>query len=483
MRILYLDSFAGIAGDMFTAAFLDAGLVHPDLVRSVPSLLGAPDVQVEITSVLRAGARFTKVGVVPEGGGGDEGHDSDGEGHGHQAHDHHHAGESHHRHLHDSGGHHHDTHQDGGQPSGAGHRHQHHRSDGHHHHHPYATLVQQIESSGLDPFAKEFALRVFHLLAEAEAHSHGVPLEKVAFHEVGAVDSVVDVAMAGVCLGAVAPDRVMASPVKLGRGRVRIEHGTYPVPPPASARLAVGMPVAPVPEAITRPNVELSTPTGLAILKATEPAFLEGWPAGTLLAQGSGAGTTDLGSYPNVFRVALFEGPGDPGARQAPSSVPADEANPAGEAVKAGNPGTAADLAELPYETDRVVEIRCNVDDQTGERTAWLVERALEMGALDAWVTPLVGKKGRPAVCIVLLVPPGAISTYTDFLLRHSSSFGVRYATWDRLKLVRETEVRDTPRGPVSFSVGRTRDGEWVKEKPEFEDLKKIWREDPNFRP
>jgi pyridinium-3,5-bisthiocarboxylic acid mononucleotide nickel chelatase len=313
--------------------------------------------------------------------------------------------------------------------------------------------VRQIEESGLDPFAKEFALRVFRLLAEAEADSHGVSVESVAFHEVGAVDSVVDVAMAGVCLGAVAPDRVLASPVKLGRGTVQIEHGTYPVPPPASARLAVGMPVAPVPEAITRPNVELSTPTGLAILKALDPVFAEGWPAGTLMAQGAGAGTMDLGSYPNAFRVALFE-----------------------EAA-------ATEHASLPYETDRVVEVRCNVDDQTGERTAWLVERALEMGALDAWVTPLVGKKGRPAACIVLLVSPSETTRFADFLLRHSSSFGVRYATWDRLKLVRETEVRETPRGPVSFSVGRTRDGEKVKEKPEFEDLKKIWREDPGFTP
>ncbi len=103
------------------------------------------------------------------------------------------------------------------------------------------------------------------------------------------------------------PHRVVASPVKLGRGAIQIHHGTYPVPPPASARLAVGMPVAPIPEAISRANVELSTPTGLAILKALDPEFADGWPSGTLLAQGSGAGTTDLGDYPNVFRVALFE--------------------------------------------------------------------------------------------------------------------------------------------------------------------------------
>jgi hypothetical protein len=395
IRTLYLESFAGIAGDMFTAAFLDAGLVDPEAIRAVPGLINAPEAEVEITDTQRAAARFTKVRVVlPEGGEGG---------------DHHHVGEGHHH---------------------------------HNHHHQYPALVHQLEESDLDPVAKEFALRVFRLLAEAEADSHGVQVEKVAFHEVGAVDSVVDVAMAGVCVATVAPDRVLASPVKLGRGTIQIQHGTYPVPPPASARLAVGMPVAPVPDAITRPNVEMSTPTGLAILKALEPEFVDGWPSGTLMAQGSGAGTTDLGDYPNVFRVALVEEGGS---------------------------------ETLPYETDRVVEIRCNVDDQTGERTAWLMEKGLELGALDGWVTPLVGKKGRPAACMAFLVKPEDVPILSDFLLRHSSSFGVRYSTWNRFKLTREEEIRETPHGPVSFKIGRTTDGEKLKEKPEFEDLKKIW--------
>jgi uncharacterized protein (DUF111 family) len=205
------------------------------------------------------------------------------------------------------------------------------------------------------------------------------------------------------------------------------------------------MPVAPVPEAITLPNVELSTPTGLAILRTLDPDFVEGWPQGTLLAQGAGAGTRALGDYPNVFRVALF--------------------------------GESRESA--PYETDQVVEIRCNVDDQTPERTAWITERALELGALDAWVTPVTGKKGRSAHGIVLLVTPDQVARFSDFLLRNSSTFGVRYSTWNRFKLAREEEVRETPEGPVSFKIGRTTEGEILKEKPEFEDLKKIWDADP----
>ena len=435
-KTLYLESVAGIAGDMFTSAFLDAGLVDPEAIRAVPEALKAPEVKVEISQVQRASARFTHVRVLGPGG--------EGEG------DHHHVGDTGHSHDPEPG-----TQPGGHHPHGPGHD-----QGGHHHHYHYSALVRQIEGSGLDPVAKAFALRVFRLLAEAEADSHGVPVEKVAFHEVGAVDSVVDVAMAGVCVAAVAPDRVLSSPVKLGRGTIQIQHGTYPVPPPASARLAVGMPVAPVPETITRPNVELSTPTGLAILKALEPGFVEGWPAGTLLAQGSGSGTMDLGDYPNVFRVALLE---------------TDE--------EARAPADSSGTPFLPYGRDRVVEIRCNLDDQTGERTAWLLEKSMEMGSLDAWVTPVVGKKGRPATLFTLLVSPDLLPTFADFLLRHSTTFGVRYSTWNRFKLVREEEIRETGRGPVSFKVGRTLEGEKLKEKPEFEDLKKIWEKDPGFRP
>ncbi len=375
---------------MFTAAFLDAGLVDREAIRAVPSLLHLEGVAVEIREVHKAGARSTHLEVVL-----DEGAE---------------------------------------------------RGHGHHH---YPVLADGLESSSLDPVAKAFALRVFRFLAEAEAGSHGVPLDEVVFHEVGAVDSVVDVAMAGVCVAAVAPDRVVASPVKLGRGTVQIQHGTYPVPPPASARLAVGMRIAPVPAAITLANIELSTPTGLAILKALEPEFEDGWPTGHLLAQGAGAGTRELGDYPNVFRVALLEEPN------------AD--------------GTAA----MPYETDTVEEIRWNLDDQTGERVAWLMEEALARGALDGWVTQVVGKKGRPALCLSLLVKPEDVPATCDFLLRKSSTFGVRHAPWSRFKLAREEEVRETPDGPVTYKIGRTTDGEMVKEKPEFEDLRKIWSQDP----
>jgi len=398
VKVLYLESVSGIAGDMFAAAFIHAGLLDPGVAEDVPRQLGLEDTRVLISPVHRAEVAAARLEVVT-----------------------------------------------GGAPAHADH-------SGHSHTH-YPALDALLEQSELGAPAKTFARKVFRLLAEVEARAHGCALEEVAFHEVGDVDSIVDVALAGLCVAAAAADRVVASPVRLGRGTVRTRHGTYPVPPPASAYLADGMPVAPTPEDLGE-DVELSTPTGLAILKALQPEFRSQWPTGTVTASGFGAGTRELGGRPNVFRVVMLE-----------------EAD------------TGSSLGELPYETETVVEIDCNVDDQTGERSAWLIKRVLALGAVDAWMTPIVGKKGRPALCFTLLASPSDAPRLADWLLRHSSTFGLRYSTRQKLQLSRTVEVRATPRGPVRFKVGRTTEGDAIKEKPEFDDLEKIWEEDPGFLP
>lgn len=402
MRTLYLESVSGIAGDMFAAAFIHAGLLDPHAAEDVPRQLGLDGTRVMISSVHRAEVAATHLEVVVANG--------------------------------DHGDHHHGHH---------GHAHTH-----------YPALDALLERSDLVAPAKAFARRVFRLLAEVEARAHGCAIEEVAFHEVGDVDSIVDVALAGLCVAAAAADRIVASPVRLGRGTVRTRHGMYPVPPPASAYLVEGMPVAPTPDDVGD-DVELSTPTGLAILKALEPEFHSAWPAGRVRAVGFGAGSRQFGSRPNVFRVVLVE------------------------AVAEG----VRSFEELPFEAGTVVEIECNLDDQTGERNGWLIKRVLAMGALDAWMTPIVGKKGRPALCFTLLAPGSTAPALADWLLRHSSTFGLRYSTRDKLQLRRTQEVRETPRGPVRFKVGLTTDGETVKEKPEFDDLEKIWEEDPDFLP
>ena len=351
-KALFLESVAGVAGDMFAAAFVDAGLVSHEEFAVLPEKLGLAAVEISVENVIRATMRATHLAV---------------------------RGPQVETHLHLDHAAHHHTH--------------------------YRGIARQLDESALEQPVKELAQRIFRLLAEAEADAHGIDVERVAFHEVGTVDSILDVVMAAYCVVKVSPQKVYASPVKPGRGTVTMQHGTHPIPPPASARLLLGMPTAPTPDAITRANIELSTPTGLAILKALSPVFINERPAGIAHAQGSGAGTLDLGAYPNIFRVTLLE---------------------------------ESDTPALPYETDCVVEIACNIDDDTAEHLAWLCEKLLQQGALDVWQTPVTGKKGRAAICLSVLAEETNWAALADWLLRHSTTFGVRHRRWDRLKLARE---------------------------------------------
>lgn len=407
MKTLFLESVAGVAGDMFSAAFLDAGLVEPDAIQAVPTLLGLTDVEITVSHRTTASIQATHLAVSA-------GPESD-----------------HHVVLGSSG--HHD----------------------HHGHTAYRDVDRVLSESDLEPDAKDFAREVFRHLAEAEAGAHGMAVEDVHFHEVGSIDSVVDVAMAGVCVSAVAADRVLATPVKLGRGTIRIQHGVHAVPPPASARLAKEFQIASVPSAITLSDVELSTPTGLAILKTLSPRFVDAWPDGVVLAQGAGCGTIDLGSYPNIFRVVVLE---------------------------SGSQSTVRDSLSDAYASDQVVEICYNVDDDSGERIAWVADQLRSMGALDVWLSQVIGKKGRPTVIISLLAEPGRAASFADWILRHTSTFGVRYRTWDRVKLERADEVRDVGGNKVTFKIGRNRGGDLSKEKAEYEDLRRVWENDPDFR-
>ncbi|MBI3542767.1 MAG: LarC family nickel insertion protein [Deltaproteobacteria bacterium] len=343
MKALFLESVAGVAGDMFAASFLDAGIVSREELEAIPATLGLSGVRVVASKVSKASISSTYLDVKWEG-----------------------------------------------------------------------TAWQA----------------------------------DVAFHEVGAVDSIVDVVMAATCVARSGAEKFFATPVKLGRGLITIEHGTHAVPPPASARLAIGLKTASVPAAITRENVELSTPTGLAILKALEPEFVDGVPAGVARAQGMGAGTMDLGAYPNVFRVVALD---------------AD--------VRAAS--------ALPYESDTVVELCCNLDDETGERAAWVAEQMLAKGALDAWTAPVAGKKGRVALQLSVLAEETRFTELVDWLLRNSSTFGVRHRRWERLKLARRFEKR----GELTYKIGLTTDGKVVKEKAEYEELRRLWEKDPTFKP
>jgi uncharacterized protein (TIGR00299 family) protein len=420
-RAIYLESVAGIAGDMFVASFVDAGVVTGAELGALPALLGLEGVKITTGRVRRAELEATHLQVAWDG-------ESELFHHGHQGaappHDHHHR---------DTGGSHegepHIGFSTGGR--GAGHTH-------------FSQIDGLLAKSRLEGPARELARRIFRLLAEAEAAVHGLPVEDVAFHEIGAVDSIMDVVMASYCMAKLGDCAVYASPIRPGRGLARMAHGTYPVPPPASLRLLAGLPVAPTPEAIVRPNVELSTPTGIAILKALAPKFAGEIPAGRVISHGNGAGTMDLGGFPNIFRMVLFD-----------------------EAVD--SPATGA------FDRDRVIEIACNIDDDTAEHVAWVASQLLERGALDVWLTPVTGKKGRAAVCLSALASESDWSALAAWILEHGTTFGVRHRAWDRLKLFRRLERRETLEGPLTYKVGTTKDGRVLKEKPEFEELRRIW--------
>jgi pyridinium-3,5-bisthiocarboxylic acid mononucleotide nickel chelatase len=489
-RILFLDSVAGVAGDMFAAAFLDAGVVTPDELRAIPAKLGLPEVEVQCTSVIRATMRAMHVRVIAHS----HGHPTESKSENetgeedanrpvleasaagvertdgrpehnvlrttHHGHSDQHAFSSAEQHLHmpakskspskderdtDDHGYGH-GHAHGQRASGGTQRLAHSHGDepkneAEHEHTHYPDIDGLIERSQLEPGVRKLARSVFRLLAEAEAAAHGMAIEDVAFHEVGAIDSIVDIVMAAYCVHKAGASEIHATPIRLGRGFVTMAHGTHPVPPPASARLLEGMPVAAIPSAITRENIELSTPTGIAILKALAPRFGNDVPAGTLRCQGLGAGTMKLGSFPNVFRVMLLD-------------------------------ATAA--AGGDYETDRVMEIACNIDDDTAEHLAWLAERLMADGVLDVALYPATGKKGRPMTVISVLCTEADWRKHAEWLLLNSTTFGVRYQPWDRLKLARRFEQRSTANGPVQYKIGLKTSGEIVKEKAEFEDWKRV---------
>lgn len=419
-KSLYLESVAGVAGDMFTAAFVDAGLVTIDELNGLPPKLGLTGVKIETENVLRATVTATRLAVRTDN---DEwkGLFSRTAG----------SVDSHHHHHH---GHHHDQHHHDNTNLLLG-------NDRHEHWHVTpADIDRVIGNSSLPDATKESARKIFRLLAEAEAAVHGVSVDEAAFHELGTVDSIMDVVMAAFCIQKVSAEKVFASPIRPGRGLIKIAHGTHPIPPPASARLLIGMAVAPTPEAITRSDIELSTPTGIAILKSLSPEFVTEMPPGKLLSAGSGSGTLDLGSFPNVFRVSVVE--------------------------------TVSTMSQLPYERDEVVEIVCNIDDDTAEHLAWICERLLELGAFDVWQTPVTGKKGRISICLSVLADRERLSEFADWLLRHSTTFGVRYRFWDRLKLSRNFEERDENGRKVRYKIGTNTTGEKLKEKLEFEDWK-----------
>ncbi len=380
-KILYFDCFSGIAGDMTMAALVDLG-VPGDYLISELTKLPLKGYRIHFVPDERKGIHGLRADVILEE------HSSDD---------------------------------------------QNHRE---HHHRTFRDISEIINKSSLPEKVIKISLSIFQLLADAEGKIHGKPAEEVHFHEVGAIDSIVDIVATAVCLDYLKPDRIFCSTIELGGGFVKCAHGIMPVPAPATLEILKGIPVksGAVP-------FETTTPTGAAILAACVDEFTDNWNFTPLkTAYGVGHRDTDI---PNVLRVVLAE-----------ESVQSSISSP--------------DLEEA-------VVLECNIDDMNPEFYTPLMERFLEAGASDVYYTPIIMKKSRPAVKVSVLAPAGIESTIGEIIFRETSSFGYRRTIVGKAALERVFEEKETSLGRITVKTALF-DGEKLKSKVEFEDCLKISR-------
>jgi hypothetical protein len=411
MKTLYLDIFSGISGDMFVAALIDLGVDARRLERELKKLkLGGYHLRIargEKSGI--AGVKFdVQLAPAPAVKSGASPHR-------------HGAGRRAHSHAHAPAGH-------------AGAR-------------TFADIQKLIARSQLSPWVKKKAIAVFRRLAEAEGKIHGVPPAAVHFHEVGAVDSIVDIV--GACLGLelLGKPRVRAAAVVEGTGWIHCAHGRFPVPAPATLAILGARGIG-----LTQCNEphELVTPTGAALLAEFAESF---GPMTGLVAEkiGFGLGTRDHQTRPNVLRAVLGKVEKDAAASRGP-----------GPSAKAPD-----------WETDRVAMLETNLDDSSAEVLGQFVETALAAGALDVFYTPIQMKKNRPGVLLTVLCAETAADQFAELILRETTAFGVRRTLAERRKLRREMVKVKTPFGEVPIKLGRL-NGRTLQCKPEFEACRRL---------
>ena len=423
MKTLYLDIFSGIAGDMFIAALLDLGVDAVKLERELKKLK-LDGYHLHISHGQKSAITGVKFDV-----------------HLSHAHDraHAHPGEDHaHEHGHHHGHHHHEL------PHAHAHSHEHHHEHAHEEagreeQRNFAQIKQLITRSKLSAWVKQKSIAVFERIAVAEGKIHGLPPNEVRFHEVGAVDSIVDIVGAAIALELLGQPRVFASPVVEGTGWINCAHGRFPVPAPATLAI-LGARKIPVSQC-DEPH-ELVTPTGAALLAE----FVESFGAmENLVAEkiGFGLGTRDNQTRPNVLRAVL----GSQSKVQNPKSK-------VGVAIQPANFNLQL-ATGLDWETDRIAVLETNLDDCSGEILGAFVETALNAGALDVFHTPIQMKKSRPGVLLTVLCAESDADRYAELILRETTAFGVRQTLAERRKLRREFAGMATPFGKVTVKIGR----------------------------
>jgi uncharacterized protein (TIGR00299 family) protein len=404
--VAYFDCAAGAAGDMMLGALLDLGVPIEEL-RAALRTLAIGGYEIRAKAVQRASMRATKLDVVIGGEPVPE-----------VEHEHPYARHSHgHDHQHDHGHEH-------------AHGHHHEHDHGHDHNHAHgrsaAEIFRLIEVSGLTAAVKERALHLFHRLAEAEASVHGTTPEEVHFHEVGAVDSIVDIVGSVWGLHWLGVDRFVSSPLNIGGGVVKMSHGTYPVPAPATARLLEGAPI------YGEGTLERVTPTG-ALLVTGHASSYGSFPTMRLLKSGHGAGTRDTKDRPNVLRLLVGE--------------------------------------EVAGTGDRVLVMEAEVDDASPQLLGAVLERLFELGVRDAYFTPVQMKKSRPGILITVVAGLDQQGAVEEVLFRETTTLGVRRHECARTTLERESITVSTAYGPIAVKLGRR--GDLVlNAQPEFEDCR-----------
>ena len=383
MKVLYFDCFSGASGDMIVGALIDAG-VPLDEIRGALGSLSIDRDAVWTERVQRAGIGATKFHV--------RGEDAD---------------HAHHHHAHA-----------GGIATEA------------HAHRTLPEIYALIDGSRVSAAGKNRAKALFARLGEVEGGIHGTPVDKVHLHEVGSLDSIVDIVSAVHALELVSADRIVASPLNVGSGTIRSAHGLYPVPAPATVRLLEGVPIYSGTQ-----RTEMVTPTGALLITAYATEF-GGIPAMKIAKIGYGAGARSFDDTPNVLRVLIGE---------------ADAAAP----------------------SHTVVVIEAEIDDMNPQIFGVVMDKLLANGALDVFYTPIQMKKNRPGTLLSAIAPPDARERLTSTIFRETTTIGVRYREMTRECLDRETQTVTTPFGPVRIKVAR-RDGEVLNASPEFDDCVRL---------
>ena len=372
-RVLYFDCFSGISGDMALGAMLDAGLPLDDLKRALGTL-GLGDVHVHAGRVLRAGVSATKFTVHEHGG---------------AQHDH-----------------------------------------GHHTHRHLSAIFGLIDKSALSTTGRDRAKAMFQRLAEVEAGIHQMPVEKVHLHEVGALDSIIDIVGIVFALEWAGADRVVCSPLNVGGGMVQSAHGLFPVPAPATAKLLGDAPVYAGPV-----QKELVTPTGALIVTSYAESFGP-VPAMSIEHIGYGAGERDDPTTPNVLRVLIGR-------------------------------------ASAETKSERVTVVECEIDDMNPQIFGVVMDQLYAAGALEVFYVPVQMKKNRPGTLLTVIAAPDRLGQISDIIFRETTTIGLRHSEVARECLDREIVTVDTSIGAVRFKVAR-RDGRVLNAVPEFDDCAKL---------